>query len=82
MDVIDFIMHIQKTDKHQVILKAQPLITNPTTDAAAVLSREPLLTNLFTYFKNVVYNNTLARDYVGSRALDHYMIDVGVEAIY
>lgn len=77
MDVIDFIMHMEKTDKHQAILKAQTLINNPTSDTPAMLSREAFLTNMFTYFKNAVYNSTPARDYIAARALDHYVIDVG-----
>lgn len=77
MDVIDFIMHKEKTDKHQAILKAQTLINDPTNDTPAMLSREAFLTNMFTYFKNAVYNSTPARDYLASRALDHYVIDVG-----
>jgi DNA primase len=76
MDVIDFIMHMEKTDKHQAILKAQSLIGN-TTKATATLSREAFLTNMFTYFKNGVYNSKPAIEYITSRALDHYVIDVG-----
>jgi DNA primase len=77
MDVIDFIMHMEKTDKHQAIMKAQSLINNTTTQTPATLSREAFLTNMFTYFKNAVYNSTPARDYIAARALDHYVIVVG-----
>jgi DNA primase len=76
MDVIDFIMNMEKSDKHQAILKAQSLIDNTTTRTAP-LSREAFLTNLFTYFKNAVYNSPPAKDYIASRALDHYLLDIG-----
>ena len=74
LDVIDFIMHKEKIDKHNAILKAQTLIGSTET---ATLSREAFLGNMFTYFKNAVYNSTPAREYLGSRALDHYVLDIG-----
>lgn len=77
MDVIDFIMHKEKTDKHQAILKAQSLIGSTGT---VTLSREAFLTNMFTYFKNGIYNSPPAKEYLASRALDHYMLDVGYNA--
>lgn len=79
MDVIDFIMHKEKTDKHQAILKAQSLIGN-IKPGTATLSREAFLTNMFTYFKNGMYNSPPAKEYLASRALDHYMLDVGYNA--
>ncbi len=75
LDVIDFIMHKEKTDKHNAILKAQSLIANPETQAT--LSREEFLTNMFTYFKNGVYNSKPALEYIASRSLDHYQAEIG-----
>jgi len=76
LDAIDFIMHKEKTDKHNAILKAQSLITNPETPTST-LSREEFLTNMFTYFKNGVYNSKPALEYIASRSLDHYQIEIG-----
>jgi DNA primase len=75
LDVIDFIMHKEKVDKHNAILKAQTLISNPETQAA--LSREAFLTKMFTYFKNAVYNSKPAAEYIASRSLDHYQLEIG-----
>jgi DNA primase len=75
LDVIDFIMHKEKTDKHNAILKAQTLIANP--EAQATVSREAFLTSMFTYFKNAVYNSKPAAEYITSRMLDHYQTEVG-----
>jgi DNA primase len=74
LDVIDFIMHKEKTDKHNAILKAQSLIGNTET---ATLSREAFLSNMFTYFRNAVYNSKPAAEYIASRSLDHYQTEVG-----
>ena len=74
LDVIDFIMHKEKTDKHNAILKAQSLIGNTEIPT---LSREAFLTNMFTYFKNAVYNSKPAADYIASRSLDHYQTEIG-----
>jgi len=76
IDVIDFIMHKEKTDKHGAIVKAQALIGNTNT-GTATLSREAFLGNMFTYFKNAVYNSKPAAEYIASRSLDHYQTEVG-----
>ncbi|MFN6946306.1 MAG: CHC2 zinc finger domain-containing protein, partial [Cytophagaceae bacterium] len=76
LDVIDFIMHMEKTDKHQAILKAGELITG-TASPAQKLTRITLLTNMFTYFKNAIHNSKPAREYLGSRGLDHGKTEVG-----
>jgi DNA primase len=75
LDVIDFIMFKEKTDKHNAILKAQAMITGESTPGA--LSREAFLTKMFAYFKNAVYNSKPSRDYITSRSLDHHVIDIG-----
>ena len=74
LDVIDFIMHKEKTDKHNAILKAQSMIGSTEIPT---LSREAFLTNMFTYFKNGVYNSKPALEYIASRSLDHYHVDIG-----
>jgi DNA primase len=74
LDVIDFIMHKEKVNKHEAIVKAQSLIGNT---GAAALSREAFLGNMFTYFKNAVYNSKPAAEYIASRSLDHYQTEVG-----
>lgn len=74
LDVIDFIMHKEKVNKHEAIVKAQSLIGNTEIPT---LSREAFLTNMFTYFKNAVYNSKPAADYIASRSLDHYQTEVG-----
>jgi DNA primase len=74
LDVIDFIMHKEKTDKHNAIVKAQTLIGNTET---ATLSREAFLGNMFTYFKNAVYNSKSAIEYLNGRTLDRYVIEAG-----
>jgi DNA primase len=75
MDVIDFIMYKEKIDKHNAILKAQSMISGESTPE--VLNREEFLTKMFSYFKNAVYNSGPAKDYIVSRSLDHYLIDIG-----
>ena len=74
LDVIDFIMHKEKVNKHEAIVKAQSLIGNTEIPT---LSREAFLTNMFTYFKNAVYNSKPAADYIASRSLDHYQTEIG-----
>jgi DNA primase len=75
MDVIDFIMHKEGSDKHNAILKAQSLISGESTREA--LSREEFLTKMFAYFKNAVYSSKPARDYIAGRAMDHHVLDIG-----
>lgn len=76
LDVIDFIMHMEKTDKHQAILKAGELITG-TASPSQKLTRVALLTNMFTYFKNAVHNSKPVREYLESRGLDHSKTEIG-----
>ncbi|MFM2395165.1 MAG: hypothetical protein RLZZ546_3148, partial [Bacteroidota bacterium] len=89
LDVIDFVMYKENLDKHQAILKAQEILgiqppvkrtiqyeplqktTIPT------LSREEILQNMFSYFKNAVHNSKPARDYIQSRGLDATKIEIG-----
>ncbi|MBS0635863.1 MAG: toprim domain-containing protein [Verrucomicrobia bacterium] len=75
IDVIDFIMHKEGSDKHNAILKAQSLISGVSTPVEQ--TREQFLTKMFAYFKNAVYSSKPARDYITGRAIDHHAIDVG-----
>ena len=78
LDVIDFIMHKEQVNKHEAIVKAQALITNP--ESQATLSREVFLTKMFTYFKNAVYNAKTAQAYITGRSLDYNMVEIGYNA--
>lgn len=76
LDVIDFIMHMEQTDKHRAILKAEELI-NGTASPVQKLTRVAVLTNMFTYFKNAVHNSKPAREYLESRGLDYGRTETG-----
>jgi DNA primase len=78
LDVIDFIMHKEKVNKHEAIVKAQSLISNP--ESQATLSREVFLTKMFTYFKNAVYNAKTAQAYITGRSLDYNTVEIGYNA--
>ncbi|MFN3405839.1 MAG: CHC2 zinc finger domain-containing protein [Cytophagaceae bacterium] len=87
MDVIDFIMHKENCTKAEAIKKAielsggenSPAKTtkpeNPTVKPT--ISREQILQNMFTYFKNAVHNSKPAQDYIAGRGLDATRIEVG-----
>lgn len=75
MDAIDFIMHMEKCNKHEAILKAQAMINGEVK--AQEQSREAFLTKMFTYFRNAVYTSSPAREFIASRALDHNVIEIG-----
>ncbi|MFN3405817.1 MAG: CHC2 zinc finger domain-containing protein [Cytophagaceae bacterium] len=78
LDVIDFIMNMEKSSKHEAILKAEALInpkeqnTNPIA-----FTRTVILTKMFTYFKNAVHNSRPAQEYIRSRNLDPTRIEIG-----
>jgi len=90
MDVIDFIMYMEKCTKHEAILKAQEFIgiLNPTASQPKPTpkpdklepsdeERATFLNNMFTYFKNAVYNSKPAKEYIQSRKLDHTKLEIG-----
>lgn len=91
MDVIDFIKNMEKSSKHQAILKAQtlidgnvpaqPFIAAPKTQTPVSklqpIARIAVLTKMFTYFKNAVHNSQPAREYIKSRTLDYTQIEIG-----
>lgn len=88
MDVIDFIMHKENSTKAEAIAKAMALLgentaisTNPIHPVQppmkASISREAILQNMFTYFKNAVHNSKPAQEYIKSRGLDATKIEIG-----
>lgn len=88
MDVIDFILHKESCTKGEAIQKAAAMAGNSITTSSATtsetpalvkptISREQFLQNMFTYFKNALYNSKPARDYLKSRSLDPVRLEVG-----
>ncbi|MBA3900778.1 MAG: toprim domain-containing protein, partial [Bacteroidetes bacterium] len=76
LDVIDFIMHMEKSTKHEAIKKAEELAGGKATPAQE-LTRTAILTKMFTYFKNAVHNSKPARDYIEQRGLDYTKLEIG-----
>jgi DNA primase len=89
LDVIDFIMYKENITKHEALEKAklllgeiipvkQKLSQEPLKQATQPsISREQILLNLFTYFKNAIHNSPPARDYLQSRNLNPLKIEIG-----
>ncbi|WP_083867601.1 CHC2 zinc finger domain-containing protein, partial [Fulvivirga imtechensis] len=84
LDVIDFIMHMDKSTKHEAIKKAESMITGTNADVPSgrsarvrELSRADLLTRMFTYFRNGVHNSKPAKEYLESRNLNKDKLQVG-----
>ncbi len=81
MDVIDFIMHMEKTGKHEAIAKATQMVNgNSPAQAAKNLTKQAVLTKMYSYFKNAVYNSKPAQEYLISRKLDYRQTEVGYNA--
>ncbi|PQV56474.1 DNA primase [Sediminibacterium magnilacihabitans] len=78
MDVIDFIMHLEKCSKHEAIEKAKTLIGGD--NQLQRLTKQAVLIKMFSYFKNAIHNSEPARKYLQSRCLDHTKIEVGYNA--
>lgn len=78
MDVVDFIMHMEKSSKHEAIEKAKSLITG--TNPVQQLTRQAVLTKMFTYFKNGLHSSTPGKEYLQQRNLDYTKIEVGYNA--
>jgi DNA primase len=78
MDVIDFVMHKENCTKHEALEICKQL-TRGTAPApqAEQLTRTAVLTKMFTYFKNAVYNSKPAQEYLRSRALDASKVEIG-----
>ncbi len=78
MDVIDFIMNMEKLTKHEAIKKAESMITGSgTATAGQELGRIAVLTKMFTYFKNGLHNSKPGQEYLTKRSLDREKIEVG-----
>jgi DNA primase len=79
MDVIDFIMNMEKSTKHEAIVKAEQFITGNMKPVTVIepLVKAAVLTKMFTYFKNAVHNSKPAQEYISSRSLDFSKIQVG-----
>jgi DNA primase len=83
MDVIDFIMYKEGISKHEAIEKAVQLIDGHSTNPARAgqqLTKQAVLTKMFSYFKNAVHNSKPAQEYLGSRNLDFKQTEVGYNA--
>lgn len=90
IDVIDFVLHKENCNKAEAINKAveilnyyegkishqqKPIEITPST--ILTVSKEVLLQNMFTYFKNAVHNSKPAQEYIKSRNLNPIKIEVG-----
>jgi DNA primase catalytic core len=76
LDVIDFILYKEQLSKREAILKAKAMISGEVSPAAQ-LTRVAVLTKMFTYFKNAIYNSKPAQDYLQQRGLDYQKTEVG-----
>lgn len=89
IDAIDFILYKENCTKAEAIQKAKTLLGSiipekqklsqePIKQATQTgMSREQILQNLFTYFKNAIHNSGPAREYLQSRNLNPLKIEVG-----
>jgi DNA primase len=91
LDVIDFVLHKENTDKHNALLKCTEIINYfegkvnhqqkpievKTETIPMTMPREQFLQNMFTYFKNAVHNSKPAQEYLQSRAINPTKIEVG-----
>ena len=81
MDVIDFVMHEEKSTKAEAINKCKEILGYQKPDSKKryqpELTREQFLGNMYQYFKNAVSNSKPAKDYLQHRNLDHKKIEVG-----
>ncbi len=74
-------MYKEKCNKHEAILKAKNLI-NPNEGESQKVepikpTRTEVLTKMFTYFKNAIYNSKTAKEYLEKRGLDFSKTEVG-----
>ena len=74
MDVVDFIMYKEGISKHEAIEKAKSLISG--TIPVQQLTRQAVLTKMFTYFKNGLPTSQ-GKAYLEQRGLDYTQIEVG-----
>ncbi len=87
LDVIDFVMHKENSDKHTALLKCVEIlgmqappkqtIHNAPLKQLPTFNREQILEKMFAYFKNAVHNSKPCRDYIQSRSLDITKLEIG-----
>ena len=91
MDSIEMVQRMEKTDKHQALLKAAEILhyfegkvnhqvkpLAPVVETPQLtMAREAFLQNMFTYFKNAVHNSKPAQEYIKSRGLDAVRLEIG-----
>jgi len=79
MDVIDFIMHMERSSKGEAIRQAVTMLggSSPTALSSQSLSRTGILSRMFSYFRNAVHNSKPAQDYLQSRGLDYTRLEIG-----
>jgi len=90
MDIIDFVLHKENTDKHNALLKCaeiiqyfegktnyqqKPIIANEA--AQLTIGKEQFLQSMFTYFRNAVHNSKPAQEYIKQRNLDPVKLEIG-----
>lgn len=85
IDVIDFIMYMEKCNKHEAIKKAVEIIGGETikpvtTTKTENTERAMFLERMFTYFKNAVHNSKPAQEYLQSRCIEFKNTEVGYNA--
>lgn len=89
MDVIELVTPLEKTDKHNGILKCiekvsgklsminEPKQALTINHSSLIIERTQFLGNMFTYFRNAISNSQPAKEHVKNRSLDIAKIEVG-----
>ena len=79
MDVIDFIMHMEKSSKGEAIRQSVSMLSgeSPKPGTSVEQSRPAVLTKMFIYFRNAIYNSKPAKDYTAQRGLDYTCLEIG-----
>jgi len=79
LDVIDFVMEMERCTKHEALRKCVALTSGTAENTASAVSssRPAILQQLFTYFRNAVHNSKPAQAYIQSRALDFTTLEIG-----
>lgn len=82
LDVIDFVMNMEKCNKHEAIKKAVEILggnqSKPTKHKQDPDEQRTLfLDKMFTYFKNAIHNSKPAQEYLQQRCIDHTKTEVG-----
>jgi DNA primase len=82
LDVIDFVMNMEKCNKHEAIKKAVEILGGdqgkPTKRKQDPDDERTLfLDKMFTYFKNAIHNSKPAQEYLQKRCIDHTKTEVG-----